>query len=54
MESRLWEVGGGEHWYSQTTDRDVLFVRDALTSSRTAKTSVDRYEPPLEGLVSLR
>lgn len=28
MESRLWEVGGGEHWYSQTTDRDVLFVRD--------------------------
>lgn len=29
MESRLWEVGGGEHWYSQTTDRDVLFVRDA-------------------------
>ena len=29
MESRLWEVGGGEHWYSQTTDRDVLFVRNA-------------------------
>lgn len=29
MESRLWEVGGGEHWYSQTTDRDVLFIRDA-------------------------
>lgn len=28
MESRLWEVGGGEHWYSQTTDRDVLFIRD--------------------------
>jgi hypothetical protein len=28
MESRLWEVGGGEHWYSDTTDRDVLFVRD--------------------------
>jgi hypothetical protein len=28
MESRLWEVGGGEHWYSQTTDRDVLFDRD--------------------------
>ncbi len=28
MESRLWEVGGGEHWYSQTTDRDVFFVRD--------------------------
>ena len=29
MESRLWEVGGGEHWYSRTTDRDVLFVRDS-------------------------
>jgi hypothetical protein len=29
MESRLWEVGGGEHWYSQTTDRDVLFIRDS-------------------------
>ena len=28
FESRLWEVGGGEHWYSQTTDRDVLFVRN--------------------------
>ena len=28
MESRLWEVGGGEHWYSATTDRDVLFTRD--------------------------
>ena len=32
MESRLWEVGGGEHWYSQTTDRDVLFIRDATNA----------------------
>jgi hypothetical protein len=29
LESRLWEVGGGEHWYSQTSDRDVLFIRDS-------------------------
>jgi len=26
--SRVWEVGGGEHWYSATADREVLFTRD--------------------------
>lgn len=29
--TRLWEVGGGEHWYSPTADRNVHMVRSGAT-----------------------
>lgn len=29
--TRLWEVGGGEHWYSPTEDRNVKMVRSGTT-----------------------
>lgn len=29
--TRLWEVGGGEHWYSPTADRNVIMARTGAT-----------------------
>jgi hypothetical protein len=29
--TRLWEIGGGEHWYSPTADRNVKMTRAGLT-----------------------
>src|SRR6266851_3249658 len=29
--TRLWEIGGGEYWYSQTASQDVLMVRSGTT-----------------------
>jgi hypothetical protein len=29
--TRLWELGGGEHWYSATADRNVKFARSGPT-----------------------
>jgi hypothetical protein len=31
--TRLWEVGGGEYWYSPTADRNVRLVSNAVFSS---------------------
>lgn len=31
--TRLWEVGGGEYWYSPTADRNVLMIRTGTTFS---------------------
>lgn len=38
--TRLWEVGGGEYWYSSTADRDAIMVRTGATFS----SSNDNFE----------
>lgn len=33
--TRLWEVGGGEHWYSATTDKNIRMALDTATAPMT-------------------
>jgi hypothetical protein len=47
--TRLWEIGGGEFWYSATADRNVTMIWTGTTFTNGENFEWDGTQPPLEG-----
>lgn len=51
--NRLWELGGGEHWYSPTSDRElkVAFTSAVLSSGRNAEWNLGTNTLQWKGII---